>query len=412
MSGRLLVAVALGVGLVAGYVAGTRRGAPAVAPQAGAPRQLWTCGMHPQVLQDKPGPCPICGMALTPVQTTADAAADTSVRIDPVVVQNMGIRVAPATEGPLRVRLRAAGSLVEAEPRRHDVNLRVSGWIERLYADTEGAHVAAGDPLFDLYSPELQVAVQELIAAGRAGGDGGTLASATARKLRLWGLSEAQVERLGKLERAPATISFVSPVHGHVVEKNVVAGAAVQAGTRVLRIVDHSLLWLDAQVFEQDLPLVRVGQEASASFPGRPGERFSGTIVFVHPHVEEMTRAAAVRIEVANPTLALRPGMYGTVEILIERTAAAVQVPREAVIDTGVRQVVFVAAGEGRFEPRPVGVGAPGEDGVVEIVAGLRAGETVVTSGQFLLDAESRFKEAIAKHLATGLLAPPPGHVH
>jgi Cu(I)/Ag(I) efflux system membrane fusion protein len=412
MSARLLVAIALVVGLAGGYFAGIRRGAPVVASPDGAARQLWTCGMHPQVLQDKPGLCPICGMALTPVQGTT-RAGDTSVHIDPVVVQNMGIRVAPVREGPLRFQLRAAGFLGEAEPRRHDVNLRVSGWVERLYADTEGKHVGAGDPLFDLYSPELQVAVQELIAARRAGAAGAsaTLAGATARKLRLWGLTAVQVERLAKLEHAPATITFVSPAHGHVVEKNIVAGAAVEAGTRVLRIVDHSLLWLDAEVFEQDLPLVHVGQTASASFPGRPGERFTGSVVFVHPHVEAMTRAAVVRLEVQNPTLGLRPGMYGTVEIAVERAAAAVQVPREAVIDTGVRQVAFVVAGEGRFEPRPVVVGAPGEDGGVEIVDGLRAGETVVTSGQFLLDAESRFKEAIAKHLATGLLAPPE-HAH
>jgi Cu(I)/Ag(I) efflux system membrane fusion protein len=410
MRGRLLVALALAIGLAGGYVAGTRRSAPALTPQDGAARQLWTCGMHPQVLQDKPGLCPICGMALTPVRTTT-RAGDTSVHIDPVVVQNMGIRVAPVREGPLRFRLRAAGYLGEAEPRRHDVNLRVSGWVERLYADTEGKHVAGGDPLFDLYSPELQVAVQELIAV-RRGGASATLASATARKLRLWGLTDAQVERLGKLEHAPATVTFLSPAHGHVVEKNIVAGAAVEAGTRVLRIVDHSVLWLDAEVFEQDLPLIAVGQEASASFPGRPGERFTGAVVFVHPHVEAMTRAAAVRLEVRNPTLTLRPGMYGTVEITVERAATAVQVPREAVIDTGVRQVAFVVAGEGRFEPRPVVVGAPGEDGAVEIVEGLNPGETVVTSGQFLLDAESRFKEAIAKHLAAGLLAPPAEHAH
>jgi multidrug efflux pump subunit AcrA (membrane-fusion protein) len=426
MSRRLtLVVIAVGAAL-GGYLLGALRPTTPLAPprESVEARQLWTCGMHPQVLQDKSGLCPICGMALTPVGAGVESSAGgagPAVTIDPVVVQNMGVRIAPVREGPLRFRLRAAGYLGEAEPRRHDVNLRVSGWIERLHIETEGSHVAAGDPLFDLYSPEIHVAVEELIAARRAGN---AFAGAAARKLRLWGLGEAQIDRLARLDRAPTAITFLSPVHGHVVEKRVVAGAAVKAGARVLRIVDHSVLWLDAQVFEQDLPLVRLGQTATASFPGRPDERFEGRVVFIHPHVEDMTRAAAVRLEIANPALTLRPGMYGTIELVGERSPHAVQVPREAVIDTGEQQVVFVTAGEGRFEPRRVRMGTVGEEGEVEITDGLQPGETVVTSGQFLLEAESRFKEAIAKHLASQLARPPaesgprpsapmaPGHAH
>jgi multidrug efflux pump subunit AcrA (membrane-fusion protein) len=363
-------------------------------------------------------------MELTPVgagmaETSAGAAGPT-VAIDPVVVQNMGVRVATVVEGPLRTHVRAAGYVEEAEPRRHDVNLRVSGWVERLHADTEGMHVAAGDPLFELYSPELQVAIQELIAARRGTGDAATtVAGAAARKLRLFGLTDRQIEAFARLERAPATVTFLAPAHGHVVEKDVVAGAAVEAGRRVFRIVDHSVLWLDAQVFEQDLPLVRLGQEATATVPGRGGPPITGRIVFIHPHVDPMTRTARVRLEVPNPDLTLRPGMYASVELVAERAERTVQVPREAVIDTGTRQVAFVALPGGRFEPRRVTLGAAGEDGMIEVVAGLAPGETVVTSGQFLLDAESRFREAIAKHLegrrppAGGGPAPAaPGHVH
>jgi RND family efflux transporter MFP subunit len=456
--GRRLLTVTLvaGVAALAGYLARGRDAAPPShaghveeGHAAAAPAALWTCGMHPQVLQETPGFCPICGMALTPVDVGSrpaggtgrerairywwdpmmnppyisdrpgkspmgmdlvpvyedEVAAGAAVTVDPVVVQNMGVRVATVAAAPLRTTIRAAGYLDEAEPRRHDVNLRVSGWIERLHADTVGEHLAAGAPLFDLYSPDLQVAIEELIAARRDDAPDAFRRSAE-RKLRLYGLTDAQVGRLGALDRAPATVTFTSPIHGHVVEKRVVEGAAVEAGQRVLRIVDHSVLWLDAQVFEQDLALVTLGLQGRARFTGLPGRDVTGTVIFVHPHVDPMTRAGAVRLEVPNPDLTLRPGMYATVELVVERRAHALQLPREAVIDTGARQVVFVALGGGRFEPRRVTLGARGEDGAVEVQAGLAPGEIVVTSGQFLLDAESRFREAIAKHLAARLLAP------
>jgi len=367
-------------------------------------KTLWTCGMHPQVLQHEPGLCPICGMELTPVRRSAgpqEETAGASVSIDPAMRQRMGVRVAEVRLAPLETRLRAAGRLEEAEPRRHDVDLRVSGWIEKLHADTEGAHVAAGDPLFELYSPEIRVAVEELRAARRAPGSGAErLAEAAREKLRLWGLDEREIARLASLERAPRTVTFRSKAAGHVVEKGVVEGASVTAGTRALRIVDHGVLWLDARVFEQDLPLVSIGQKATATFLGRPEELREGRLSFVHPHVDPKTRSATVRIEIANPDLKLRPGMFATAEIVVDDTAV-LQVPRDAVIDTGKRRVVFVDAGEGRFEPREVTIGRSG-DGGVEVRSGLTAGERVVTSGQFLLDAESRFQSAIARFLEDG----------
>jgi multidrug efflux pump subunit AcrA (membrane-fusion protein) len=356
--------------------------------------------MHPQVIRDQPGSCPICGMALTPLETHPGAAAS-AVVIDPVMTQNMGLRTAPVVEGPLALSVRATGQLGEAEPARHDVNLRVSGWIQTLHAHTEGMHVQRGAPLFALYSPDVRVAVDELIAARRAGADG--VARAAAARLRLWGLDDATIDRLGRLDRAPETVVFTSPVTGHVVVKDVVEGAAVKAGDRVLRIVDHSSLWLDAQVFEQDFPLVRVGQHATAVVAGFPDAPVAGEILFIHPHVDMTTRTARVRIAVENPGLTLRPGMWATVEIAVPAVDRATLVPREAVIETGVRQVAFVQRERGRFEPREVTTGRAGRNGTVEVLAGLAPGETVVVSGQFLLDAESRFREAIRKHLdATG----------
>jgi RND family efflux transporter MFP subunit len=340
-------------------------------------------------------------------------AAGAEVVLDPAIVQKMGVRVAPVVEGTLAVPVRAVGVLAEAEPARHDVNLRVSGWIERLPAHTEGMHLAVGDPLFDLYSPELEAAVAELIAARRArdavrpdasgrNAAAGMLAAAE-RKLQLYGVAAEEVARLARRDRPPRTVTFRSPIRGHLVSKDVVEGAAVQAGTPVMRIVDHSQLWLDARVFEQDLPLVRIGQPVRATFTGMPGKVFDGEVIFIHPHVDDATRTVMVRIVVPNPTLMLRPGMYASVEIDTVAPEATLLVPREAVIDTGIRQIAFVALEEGRFEPRRLTLGAEAE-GLVQVLAGLAAGEEVVTSGQFLLDAESRTREAIAKYLDAGLL--------
>ncbi len=388
--------------------------------------QLWTCGMHPQVIQDHPGTCPICHMDLTPLKVAGESASGgPGLVIDPVVVQNMGVRTAPVSVGPLRRSIRAVGTIEEAQPRIRDINLRVSGWISRLYADTEGQRVEAGDPLFDLYSPELRVAVGELITARqsmeRAGGaddpagrSARMLYDSAVQKLELFGLPRDQVDELARLEQTPETVTVRSPIAGEVVEKPVVEGAAVMAGARALRIVDHSMLWLDARVFEKDLPFVSVGQRAEATVDSRPGEVIEGEVVFIHPHVDVMTRTAAARLAIPNDDMKLRPGMYATVRIAAQLAESAVLVPREAVIDTGVRQVAFVAEGEGRFQPRRVVLGHAADDGMVQVLEGLSPGESVVVSGQFLLDSESRLRESVRKFLDEKGSVPglPPGHQH
>ena len=228
---RIVVGVALALVVVAVVARVTRPPTRSVRVAATAPT-LWTCGMHPDVIRDQPGLCPICHMQLTPLGLGAahgDGGAhnDGALTIDPVVVQNMGVRVVVARRGPITRQIRAVGYLAEAEPNVHDVSLRVSGWIERLHADTVGMHIAAGDPLFDVYSPELQLAVEELIASRRRAGDAEsadpTLAQATRQKLERYGLRPADVDRLARLDRAPRTITFTSPTSGHLTEKLVVA---------------------------------------------------------------------------------------------------------------------------------------------------------------------------------------------
>lgn len=408
----LLAAFALG--LVAARLL-PRPAASADAPAAGGTSELWTCGMHPQVIQDHPGTCPICHMELTPLAADGEGGAH-GITIDPVVVQNMGVRTEKVASEALRRDVRAAGYLEEPEPAHRDVNLRVSGWIEELHASVDGMSVEAGDPLFELYSPELSVAIEELIAAGRSRASRDPITARTseaafqgaARKLEALGIASEDVERFATLERAPRTVTFRSPMRGHVTEKSVYPGAAVEAGTRVLRLADRSTMWLDAQVFERDLAWVQVGAAVRARVETFPGRVFEGRVTFVHPHLDPMTRSALVRAEVPNGDHALRQGMYASVVIEGAPAEPRPVVAREAVIDTGARRLAFVSLGEGRFEPRELELGLSGEGGRVQVLSGLSPGEEVVVSGQFLLDAESRIREAIAKHLGHGLVAARP----
>jgi Cu(I)/Ag(I) efflux system membrane fusion protein len=438
-------------------VFGLKAGEQVASAESAAPAdqaQLWTCGMHPQVIQDRPGTCPICGMALTPLAGAGSAelgksgerkikywsdpmmnppyisdrpgkspmgmdlipvyedevSAGPTVTIDPSIVQNMGVRLGEVEETRLTRHIRAVGTLEEAEPNRFDVNLRIDGWIDALHADFEGKHVEKGEPLFDLYSPALQVAVEELIAA-RKMRDGSpardeqlrttadSLYETGTRKLQLYGVADEEIERLATLDHAPRAVTFRAPATGHVLEKMVYAGAAVKAGDLALRIVDHTLLWLDVRVFAKDSVNVRAGQEVTAMIEGRPNETFEGEVIFIHPHVDPTTRTTMVRLTIANPDLSLRPGMYATASLEVEIAPRALVVPREAVIDTGRSQVAFVALDQGHFEPRKVAMGPEGDDGRVQVLSGLVLGEKVVVSGQFLLDAESRMREAIQKFL-------------
>ncbi|MGN6368279.1 MAG: efflux RND transporter periplasmic adaptor subunit [Phycisphaerae bacterium] len=412
-------------------VAASRAGAaPATAAgSATAPQQLWTCAMHHQVLLPHPGNCPICGMVLTPVHMAAHtqaagggakAGAGSEVVIDPVVVQNMGVRVAPAMRGELREEVRSVGTFVEPEENHVEINLRVSGWIEKLYADREGMVVTKGEPLFELYSPEITAASDELIAARKAmdsakGGEemlkssAGALVTAARRKLELLGLSGEEIDALQKMDVSPRTITVRSPMHGHVAEKRVVEGSAVKAGDEIMKIADRSEMWLQVQVYEHDLPMVKVGTPVKVTVTAVPGKVFEGKVDFLYPHLDMASRTATARIVLPNENHELREGMYAVATVEGVGAKDALMVPREAVIDSGVRQVVFVSKGGGHFEPREVKVGMSGEmsgmDGeVVEVLSGVKAGEEVVTSGQFLLDSESRLEEALAKQTGGGLL--------
>jgi Cu(I)/Ag(I) efflux system membrane fusion protein len=381
----------------AGYFLGTQ----SAGAGAAAGDKVYTCSMHPQVRQNGKGLCPICHMELVPLDALPQDEGP-GITIDPVVVQNMGVRVASVTRGRLERAVRAFGALREAQPRQREIALKFDGFVEKLHADTEGMVIERGDPLFTLYSADLIVAQEELIAARKSGE--AELVAAARQKLLLWDVPEETVDMLQEREAARRTIVWKSPAGGVLTSRMAVAGAPAMKNAALLRIVDLSVLWLDAQVPESQLALVRLGQEATATFPALPGVERTGNVIFVAPSLDETARTAAVRIELRNPELLLKPGMFARLSFRGTLAEDAVVVPVEAVLDTGTRQVAWVALGGGRFEPREVRVGPQGDGGTMQVLAGLEPGDRVVVSGQFLIDAESRLREGTRKMGHHGLM--------
>ncbi|MCH8145235.1 MAG: efflux RND transporter periplasmic adaptor subunit [Gemmatimonadetes bacterium] len=306
-----------------------------------------------------------------------------------------GVTFAVASEAPLDQTVRAVAMVVPNERALGIVNVRVSGWVEKLYVNETGMHVDAGAPLFELYAPDLVTAQEELLLAKRlvstAGGD--SLVMAARRRLALWNISEqtiAEIEETGAVRRR---LTIRSPYRGHVLEKNVIEGQMVRAGDRLFLIADLSTVWIEPSIFEQDIALVREGQRAAITLDALPGRDFAGRVTFIYPTLDMTTRTLRVRIEIPNPRGIIKPMMYGTVRI---RTAGlrGVTVPLTAVLPTGERDVAFVLHG-GAVVPTDVTVGARG-DTTILVIEGLAVGDTVVASATFLFDSESSLAAAMA----------------
>lgn len=389
--------------------AGTAAASPA--------KQLFTCGMHPQVLQDTQGECPICHMKLTPVKAgagtgeAADAKANEhAVLIDPAVVQNMGVRTAPVTLGTVSRAIRVPGITVEPESASIEINLRVPGWIHSLHANTDGMSVKKGEPLFELSSPQLQWAIDELIAARKAvlmldaNSDKSlrqtseSLATAAGSRLISLGLTPEQVEMFGNLDRAPAIVPFLSPITGYVREKaSVFSGSAVEAGKSIMRLSRQSTMWIDTQVPQSMVSSIKMGQNATARFDTAASRETEGQVILIHPRLNEATRTTLVRLEVPNQDASIREGMFASVAFPTDVGTLGPTAPRDAIIDTGEAQMAFVTDKPGRFEMRAVVAGPADAEGRVRVFSGLKVGEQVVVSGQFLIDSESRIREAVRK---------------
>ena len=409
-------------------------------------KTLYTCNMHPQVVQDRPGYCPVCGMKLVPLRkdTTASAKGGQSqgsgsrkikyykstmqlgeisqtprkdsmgmdmvpvyegeeesrtINVDRTTVQKMDVRTAAVTKGALRRVIRTVGSIDYNETALADVTTKFKGWIENLYVDSTGKQVHKGEPLFDIYAPDLYSAQNEYVLALNQSGPGG-LRSSARQKLKLFDISEDQIAELEKTRQPQRTLRVNAPIDGVVVEKMAVKGQMVDAGMKLYRLADLSIVWVQSQIYEQDLALLKLGQEAEVSLSYLPDRKFRGRITYIYPTVDEKTRTARVRMEFHNPGLFLKPGMFATVEIHAELEPEALLVPDTAVLRSGDKNTVFVALDGGKFEPRSVTLGARSEGDQIQVLSGLKEGERVVTSGQFMLDSESQLREAIQKMLA------------
>lgn len=349
---------------------------------AHAEKQLYTCSMHPQIVQDAPGDCPICGMKLQPVAVQASAgttvlSARQRIRVDAGTIQRMNLRTARVDHGPVRRKFRAVGIIAYDQSRLHEVTAEYEGWIEKLYVTATGTPVKAGDPLFEVYSPALYPDLHNTQLTYLVPSDFAT------------GNTSSKEGRRALLFRAPAD--------GTVIEKTAVEGQRIREGECVFRLADLSILWVEAQLYESDVPFVHEGQAAIVRATYGLERNLDVTVQRLLPHVDPLTRTVTARLVLPNSDGALRPGMFVDVQFATQLADDAVLVPEMAVLRSGEHNTVFVALPEGFFEPREIKLGVRSEGGFYQVLEGLHAGETVVTSGQFLLDSESQLLEAMQK---------------
>ena len=471
----LLLALAAGV-LLAQWLPSDllgRRSSPSVTAEARSrgdaghseeDHQLWTCGMHPQVIQDEPGQCPICGMDLTPLRGSGggataapeiidvatgrwtcadhpmivedapgtcpidgldlvpemasqavapgDAAAPPSLHLDAATVQRMNVRTAKVTRRDMTQPIRTVGYLEFDQQRMVTVTTKYSGWVEKVYVNYVGEKVRQGQPLFEIYSPELVQTEQELLSAlkfaeemRQAPADASqrafSMVDSARRRLAYWDISPPQIERLEQTGEVFRTLKVTAPADGLVMKRMAgLEGMAVQPGMEIVHLADLSSLWLSVELFEDQVAWVQEGTEASIDLPYFPGQAFQGKVRFIEPDLSEATRTLRAKIEVPNPDGKLRKGMYATVELQPVRLQQVLTIPSQAVLRTGQRQVVVMARGDGEFSPREVVLGLEAE-GMAEVLRGLEEGEDIVTSAQFLLDSESQLRQAIQQLVAS-----------
>jgi len=387
---------------------------------------LYHCPMHPSYTSDKPGECPICNMKLEPVAAEAtphagdvgDVPGLTTVQIPEGRTQLIGVRLARAERGTLGQGSELVGFVAPDESRLKRVQLRVAGWVQDVTVNRTGEVVRAGQPMLSLYSPELFQSEQEyLITLGEGPGAGTHGAhdtgarDASRERLRLLGVPEDELARLDRERTASSRITLRSPVGGTVLERNVVEGQYVGADTPLFTVADLSHVWVLVDLYEMDLGRVRVGDRARFTADGLSGRTFDARIDFIYPTVSSETRTLKARLALPNPEGVLRPGMYGLVDVSTSGGGRPLVVPAEAVVNTGDVSYVFLAHGEGRFEPRRVWTGR-GDGDQIAVLRGLEEGDTVVASASFLIDSESRLKAAIAGLGGTSAGPGAPGHQH
>jgi Cu(I)/Ag(I) efflux system membrane fusion protein/cobalt-zinc-cadmium efflux system membrane fusion protein len=383
-----------------------------VDPKTGKKIKYWTSPMDPTYISEESGKSPM-GMDLVPVYEEEGEEKEpvSTIRIDPVTMQNMGVRLGRAQQKILIKNIRTVGNITFDETKIFTVNTKFNGWIEKLYVNFVGEDVKKGQPLFDIYSPELVTAQEEYLLAlnqyeslsnsayPRIRKGAQRLLEASRTRLRFWDLTEAQIEQIGKTGKTKKTVTVYSPATGVVTKKIAFKGHYVKEGAHQYEIVNLSTVWVDVDVYEYELPWVQKGMAADMELSYLPGKRYKGKVLFIYPYLDPKTRTAKLRLAFANPGYRLKPGMYADIYLKSVIAKDSLVIPQEAVIDSGVRKIVFVAIGKGKFQPREVNIGLEGNENEFQVLAGLSEGEEIVLSAQFMLDSESRLREAIQKML-------------
>ena len=375
--------------------------------------------MNPQVTSPTPRKDPM-GMDYVPVyadeagtggtgpEAPPAGAGPNAVRIDPRVVQQTGVTTEKAERRRLSLTIRTVGMVRPDERRLYNVTVKFAGWVERLYINFTGDRVKRGEPLAAIYSPELLATQREYLLALRYARSLGPEASAETRaeadgllesarrRLRLWDITERQIDQLARRGEPTRLMTVHAPADGVVLEKEITAGSQVEPGMTLLRIANLQEVWVFAQVYPHQLSWVRQGQRAELQVPGIPGRTLQGRVNYIQPVVSPEARTVEVRIQVAQPgkAILLKPNMYANVELRSPVQQETVAISEQAIIRSGERNVAIIALGNGYFEPRELELGAAG-DGYVQILEGIEPGEEVVTSSQFLLDSESNLRAAL-----------------
>ena len=355
----------------------------------------------------KAGDLDIKGLTMESIQKEGKMQEVTpgTVQITSERQQLIGVKIGTVEMKPLEKVIRTVGRVDYDERKVVTVSPKIGGWIEDLYVDFTGRFVRQGEPLLTIYSPELVSTQEEYLIALRARKDlvkspfaevaasGNSLAESARRRLKLWDISDDQIKALEESGQAKKTLTLHSPFSGFVLEKTAYKGMGVMPGMALFKLADLSVVWLIADIYEFELPFIRLGQQASVQLSYIPGETFTGKAIYIYPSLNPETRTAKVRFEFPNPHGKLKPEMYANVEIKVH-LGHKLAVPEGAIIDTGLRQLAIIDKGSGYFEPREVKVGTK-VDNYYEVIKGLKAGEKVVTSANFLIDSESKLKEAI-----------------
>lgn len=375
-------------------------GAPA--PQSGAP-----AAAPPASAAPKADDLDMGGLTMESLQQQGKMVEVTpgTVQLTPERQQMIGVRTGTVERRRLAKTVRANGRVDYDEKRLATISPKVGGWIEELYVDFTGAAVKKGAPLLTLYSPELVSTQEEYLAALAArrqlssspypevARSGEALVESARRRLKLWDISEAQVRALEETREVRRTMTLYSPYEGFVLEKMAFRGMRVDPGMALFRLADLSVVWVIADVYEYELPFIRLGQPATVQLTHLPGERFTGKATYIYPSLDPRTRTARVRVEIPNRGGRLKPEMYAEVVIQFD-LGTRLAVPESAVIDTGIRQMAILDKGQGYFQPREIKTGAR-VDGYIEVLEGLAPGDRIVTSANFLIDSESKLREAM-----------------